>query len=105
MGKIYNSKWPVKKLIVNFNEKQWRQDFGEFVRQKLYWSGRTMVTRSRAKGKNVSIFSKGVKSFEVHNGYGENVIVEYQNQNQVLHTNREDLVNQYFKERGFDLNE
>lgn len=34
MAKRYNSNWDAKRLVVSFNQKQWRQDFAAFVREK-----------------------------------------------------------------------
>lgn len=57
MGKAYNSKWKVTPLTVNFNQKQWRQDFGAFIRSKLFWDGTTLVTRSKAKSKGPNLIT------------------------------------------------
>lgn len=103
MAKVYNSRWEAKPLIVNFNQKQWRQDFGAFVRSKLFWDGTTMVTRSRAKQKGPNLITKGIRTFEVYNGYGGSVKIEYQNENDVLYTTHEDLVKQYFEERNIKV--
>lgn len=99
MAKTYNSRWETKPLIVNFNQKQWRQDFGAFIRKKLFWDSTTMVTRSKAKTKGVNLITKGIKAFEVYNGYGGSVKVEYQNENEILYTTNPDLVNKYLEER------
>ena len=74
MGKAYNSKWKVTPLTVNFNQKQWRQDFGAFIRSKLFWDGTTLVTRSKAKSKGPNLITKGIRTFEVYNAYGGSVI-------------------------------
>jgi hypothetical protein len=99
MAKVYNSRWEAKPLIVNFNQKQWRQDFAAFIRKKLFWDSTTMVTRSKAKTKGVNLITKGIKMFEVYNGYGGSIKVEYQNENEILYTTNPDLVNKYLEER------
>ncbi len=99
MAKVYSNKWPTKMLEINFNQKQWRQDFGAFVRSKLFWDGRTMVTKSRAiDSKN--LVSKGIKYFEVYNCYGASIEVQYQNCNEIVHTNNPELLDEYLKMRG-----
>lgn len=103
MGKAYNSKWKVTPLTINFNQKQWRQDFGAFIRSKLFWDGTTLVTRSKAKSKGPNLITKGIRTFEVYNAYGGSVIVEYQNENEVLYTTHEDLIKQYFEERNINI--
>lgn len=105
MGKVYNSKWKVTPLTVNFNQKQWRQDFGAFIRSKLFWDGTTLVTRSKAKSKGPNLITKGIRTFEVYNAYGGSVIVEYQNENEVLYTTHEDLIKQCFEERNINIYE
>lgn len=98
--KTYNSNWNVKRLSVNFNQKQWRQDFGAFIRSKLFWDGTTRVSRAKAPSKGPNSITKGIKQFEVYNRYGGNVSIQFQNENEVLSTTHEDLVKEYFKERG-----
>lgn len=104
MAKAYNSNWSVKPLSVNFNQKQWRQDFGAYVRDHLYWDAKVRVSRSRGIGKGPNLYTKGVKQFEVYNGVGGEVSVQYQNNNEVLYTTHEELLNKYFEERGFKQN-
>lgn len=100
MAKVYNNKWKVKKLSINFNHKQWRQDFGAFVKSKFFWDGTTMVTRSKSTNNGVNISSKGEKQFTVYNAHGGEVKVVYKNENEILYTNQEELVKEYFEERG-----
>lgn len=100
MSKTYKSTWNVKPLIINFNYKMWRQDFGAYVRSKLFWDGTTRVSRARIKNKKNNYVTKGIKTFEVYNSYGGNVTVDFQNNNQIVYTTHEDLAKEYFKERG-----
>lgn len=101
MSKAYNSRWSVKQLNVNFNQKQWRQDFGAYVKNKLFWRGLVLVTRSKAKSKTSNLKStKGSKTFEVYNGYGGSVIVTYQKENEVLYTSHDELIEEYFEKRN-----
>ena len=75
MAKRYNSNWDAKRLVVSFNQKQWRQDFAAFVREKKFWS-MARVTRSKAISNNP--LDRGIKSFEVYDRYGGSVKVTYQ---------------------------
>lgn len=100
MSKIYNSNWDVKRLSVNFNQKQWRQDFGAFVRDHLFWGGAARVSRSRPVSRGINLYTKGVRQFEIYNGVGGEVRVQYQKNNEIVCTTHEDLVKQYFLERG-----
>lgn len=101
MPKVYNSTWKVKPLSINFNHKIWRQDLGAYVRSKLFWDGTTRVSRARTINKSTNLLiTKGIKSFEIYNAYGGSVKVEFQNNNEVLHTTHEDLIKNYFLERG-----
>ena len=103
MSKTYNTKWLVAPLTVNFNQKQWRQDLGAFIRSKLFWDGTTLVTRSKAKSKGPNLITKGIRTFEIYNAtYGRSVIVEYQNENEILYTTHEDLIKRYFEERNIN---
>ena len=97
MAKKYNSNWDAKRLVVSFNQKQWRQDFAAFVREKKFWSI-TRVTRSRAISNNP--LDRGIKSFEVYDRYGESVIVTYQDDNKIISSTDEELIKKYLEERG-----
>lgn len=91
--------WKTEKLVINFNQKQWRQDFGEFIRQKKFWDGTTRVSKSKSIPKDSSNITKGIKQFSIYNAYGGEVIIQYQNLYEVLYTNESDLVKSYFEER------
>ena len=101
MSRIYNNNWNAKKLTINFNQKQWRQDLAAYVNEHLYWNGRVRVTRSKAIEKNSSIYFKGRRQFEIFNDSGGRVFVQYENENEIISTSHSDLINNYFKERSF----
>ena len=103
MRKANNSKWKVTPLTVNIKQKQWRQDFRAFIRNKLFWDGTTLVTRSKAKSKEHNLATKGIKTFEVYNAYGGSVKVEYQKENEILYTSHEELLKQYFAEKNINF--
>lgn len=97
MAKKYNSNWLAKEMIVNFNEKQWRQDFASFVEKKKFWFI-TKVTRSKAISQRIK--DKGIKWFDVYNEYGNIVRVTYKNNNTILKTTDAEIVDEYLKSRG-----
>ena len=37
MPRTYKNNWVAKKMVVNFNQKQWRQDLASFIVNKLNW--------------------------------------------------------------------
>jgi len=98
MGKVYHNIWDAKELTINFNHKQWRQDFASFIRRKKYWS---FVRCSRSKVVEKSEdneFTK--KSFEVFNNYGGSFQVTYMNENEVISSTDSNLVDEYLSKRG-----
>lgn len=46
MARKYNRSWIAKKNIIDFNQKQWRQDIGYFISQRKFWYF-AMVTRTK----------------------------------------------------------
>lgn len=94
--KKYNSNWNAKKLTVNFNQKQWRQDLAAFIREKKYWH-QARVTRSRAANNNP--FNKGSKIFEIYNGAGGSFYIQYKNNCEIESATDLSLVEEYMKVR------
>lgn len=97
MSKKYNSSWSAKKLTINFNQKQWRQDLAAFIQQKKYWSN-VKVTRSKSVTNNV--FCKGSRFFEIYDGLGNSINIQYKNQNEIEFSNELDLLNEYINSRS-----
>lgn len=97
MSKIYKTTWDAKRLTVNFNYKQWRQDFAAFVREKEFWDI-TRVTRSKAISNNS--LDRGIKSFQVYNQYGGQVDVTYSDDCKIINSNHVELVKEYLEKRG-----
>ena len=85
------NKWNVQKMQINFNYKQWRQDFGAFVKDKLFWDSTTTVTKTR-------VVDAG-KEFIIYYRYGE-VVVRYKNERNVIFCSRKDIMDSYLKERS-----
>lgn len=96
----YNNNWGAKKLTINFNQKQWRQDLAAYINEHLYWNGKVRVTRSRALEKNSNIYVKGRKQFSIYNNVGCEVRVTYDNENQIIKTTHQEIISNYFKERS-----
>lgn len=66
---------------VNFNQKQWRQDFAYYVKEKLEWDT-SRVTKSKVIEKghydnSLGDYISSLKEFRVINGCGEEVIIQY----------------------------
>ncbi len=97
MAKKYNSTWNAKKLTINFNQKQWRQDLASFIQQKKFWS-HAMVTRSKSVTNNV--FHKGSRCFEVFDSLGNSINIQYKNQCEIEFSNEIDLINEYISSRS-----
>lgn len=97
MAKKYNNNWNAKKLIVSFNQKQWRQDLAAYIREKLFWS-EARVTRARMiSNKKVD---KGIKQFEIFNNIGSNILVKYKNDNEIIECNNIEVINDYLRDKG-----
>lgn len=93
MAKKYNSTWNAQKLSINFNQKQWRQDFGAFVKEKLFW----MQSRvSRAKSISNKVSDRGIKQFEVFDGYGQSILIKFYEENKVIDCTNKEILEKYF---------
>lgn len=96
MAKKYNYSWNAKKISINFNEKQWRQDLAFFIKEKQFWDI-TKVTRSKAINSNP--LDRGIKSFEVYDQCGHSIKVIYKNEREIVSATDLDLIQKYFIER------
>lgn len=85
------NKWNVEKMQINFNYKQWRQDFGAYVKEKLFWDATTKVTRARVVDNS--------KEFSIYYRYGD-VVVRFTNERNVVYCSRKELMDNYLKERS-----
>lgn len=90
--KKYSSTWSAKKLTVNFNHKQWRQDIADYIKEKKSWSS-AFVTRSK-------IDDDKTKFFEIFNETGQNFIIKYSKECDVEYSDDDILVNEYLGERS-----
>lgn len=97
MSKTYNTTWNAKRLTVNFNHKQWRQDFAAFIKDKKFWDI-TRVTKAKTLSNNP--LNKGTKSFRVYNQYGGQVDVTYSDDCKIINSNHLELVKEYLEKRG-----
>lgn len=91
MARKYNRSWIAKKNIIDFNQKQWRQDIGYFISENKYWHF-AMVTRTRTIDKK-----KKIKEFEIYTKGGVNFKITYQGQNKIVNSTDLNLVNNYLK--------
>lgn len=94
MAKKYNRSWVAKKIVIDFNQKQWRQDLGAFISLKKYWYF-AKVTRSRIVDR-----LSNVKSFEIYNQHGDSFCITYRDKNKVIDCSDKELVQKYFEEKN-----
>lgn len=89
--KKYNHYWDAQKLIVNFNQKIWRQDLADFIKKKKYW-GPTRVS----KVKLVDV-ERNIKMFQIYDNWNNCVEIKFTNRNDIVFSST-DLTNDYLKE-------
>ena len=94
MAKKYNSSWYSKEMVVDFNQKQWRQDLAAFIKNKLFWDF-AKVTRSKTISNRSA--DKGIKTFSVYDGFYNRIEVVYEMQNHILTSTNIDIVLDYLK--------
>ena len=73
----FNNSWEAKSLIINFNQKQWRQDLAAFIRESLGWSN-TKVGRSKY------LNDTKTKKFEIYNDMGNKFWINYNGKNEII---------------------
>lgn len=96
--RTYHNIWDAKKLTINFNHKQWRQDFASFVRSKKFWN---FVRVSRAKIiEKATDLIPAIKEFEVFDKYGGSFTVRYKNECEIISSTDDNLMNEYLEKRG-----
>ncbi len=98
MAKKYNRSWVAKKIVIDFNQKQWRQDIGAFISEKRYWFF-AKVTRSKMLDRVTN-----TKTFEIYNKHGVSFYITYQGQNKVVDCSDKDLVQKYFEDKNMQMN-
>ncbi len=98
MARTYRNIWDAKKLTVNFNHKQWRQDFASFIRSKKYWNF-VRCSRSKIIEKATDI-NPAIKEFEVFDKYGGSFTITYKNECEIISSTDNNLVNEYLEKRG-----
>lgn len=96
--KKYNNTWNAKKLTINFNHKQWRQDLAFFILQKKFWN-RATVTRAKTVIDNSN--KKGSKVFEIFDGFGNCIKIQYKNQCEIEYSSDVDLIKQYINLKNY----
>ena len=98
MSRTYKNNWYPKKMVVNFNQKQWRQDLASFIVNKLNWYD-VRVSRSRTIEKS-SKYNEGIKEFEIYDSYNNYFKVTYSNQNTIISTSHPEILNEYLINKG-----
>lgn len=99
MAKNYTKSWKAKKIIVNFNQYQWRQDLASYIMQKLNWFD-VRVSRARTIEKGTD-FSNAIKEFEIYGLNIDSCIIKYQNKNVIIETTHPEILSEYLLERTF----
>lgn len=94
--KKFNNTWNAKKLTINFNHKQWRQDLAAFIQQKKFWN-HAAVTKSKSTSNN--LFHKESKYFDIFDGKGNSIRIQYKNACEVEFSNDIELINEYLESR------
>lgn len=96
MARKVNNSWIAKKLSINFNQKQWRQDLASFIHDKLFWPA-TRVTKTKIiSGRRTA---NEIREFQVYNSNGINITIRYKHQNQILYSSDREVIKQYFESR------
>lgn len=91
MARFYQNSWEAKKNIVNFNQKQWRQDLAYFVGLKKQWCN---VHVSRTK------FVENGKKFEIFDYQNNSITIIYQDKNKIISSSDHDLIKEYLNTKG-----
>ena len=100
--KVYKSNWKPCKMVVNFNQKQWRQDIASFIVNKLNWYDARV---SRAKKTDDSNEIKEFEIFEVYSEIGHSFKIRFANKNKIISSTNNELVNSYLLSKGIGNNE
>ena len=87
--------------VVNFNKKQWRQDFATYVKNKLGWNHarvtKSIVIEKSHYDNSLGEYITSLKEFSVINGTGDEVKIQYYHDSIV----GEDGM--YYTDRDFNL--
>lgn len=97
--KTYRTNWEPCKMMVNFNQKQWRQDIASFIVNKLNWNN-SRVSRS----KQVDDY-KEFEIFELFSKEEDSFKIKYTNKNDIISSSNTEIVNEYLSLKGIRNNE
>lgn len=92
--KNYRNNWDAEKMIVNFNQKQWRQDLASFIASKLNWID-TRVSRSKFQDESTKI-----KIFEIFDGLNNKCVIKFTNKNEILLSSYPAITEEYLSKKG-----
>lgn len=98
MARIYKNNWSPQKLVVNFNQKQWRQDLASFIVNKLNWFD-VRVSRSKMVEKSTKL-NDGIREFEIYDNQNNIFKVKYSNKNEIIETSHPDILDEYMSMKG-----
>lgn len=98
MARIYKNNWSPQKLVVSFNQKQWRQDLASFIVNKLNWFD-VRVSRSKMVEKSTKL-NDGVREFEIYDNQNNILKVKYSNKNEIIETSHSDILDEYMSMKG-----
>lgn len=91
--RTYKKNWSAKQLVVNFNQKQWRQDLASYIANKLNWID-VRVTRSKY------VEEDNTKEFEIFDFSDRKITIKYVNKNEIVNTSNPELVKEYMTMKG-----
>lgn len=81
MRRNYANNWEAKRIEVNFNQKQWRQDLASFMIGKLGWF-KARVSRSKVVEKKSNV-NDSTREFEIYD-YNHSCKVKYRDKNRII---------------------
>lgn len=90
-----SSNWKAEALLINFNQKQWRQDIAYFIGKCKNWYNPRVTYAKTLKDHN----AKKVKEFNIFNEQGEKFFVQFSNKNNIIDCSDDILVKEYLKGR------
>ena len=93
--KVRKSSWNYKKMEVNFNYKEWRQDFASYLREKNYWESPYVGRARKAK-------FGSEREFYVKDRAGREFYIRYCDKNKIIFATNVSLVEEYLKSRRFN---
>lgn len=101
--KVYQNNWEPCELIVNFNQKQWRQDLASYIVTKLNWFD-ARVSKSKVIEKS-ELYNNAVKEFEIYTRNGNSFKIKYSSKNKIIDCSNFEIVKNYLSLRSIKRGE